>query len=347
MTRSLDNTESRQYDILDLTKFILSMMIAAIHSELLPNILYPWLRLAVPLFFAISSFLLFKKINVTPKKQRDSVVTKYVVRQLKLYAFWFIALLPFTIAARLEWFENGFLSGMHLLIKNLLFSSTFIASWFITASIEGTVIVYNLSKRINRKVLFFIFLIVYCICCLISSYSPLFYGNEIINRINSIYSFIFPSPVYSFPVALIWIFIGKLFAENHLGFNRKTAAILTCIFSICLYLEWRYVTRLTGDCTISCLFFLLPVVIPLFQLIIGTHITLENGKTLRTVSTITYPLHASLVPVFKRIIRLFISNDTWVSILCFVCTLLACYIASAVIMKLEKRKQFSFLKYAH
>ena len=51
------------YDILDLAKFIFSLMILAIHTSLFPKILYPWLRIAVPMFFIISSFLLFKKIN--------------------------------------------------------------------------------------------------------------------------------------------------------------------------------------------------------------------------------------------------------------------------------------------
>ena len=42
--------KSENYDIFDLVKLILSIMIVAIHTSLFPTILYPWLRLAVPLF---------------------------------------------------------------------------------------------------------------------------------------------------------------------------------------------------------------------------------------------------------------------------------------------------------
>lgn len=51
--------EKQNYDIFDLAKFILAIFIIAIHSEFLPHILYPWLRIAVPLFFVISAYLFF------------------------------------------------------------------------------------------------------------------------------------------------------------------------------------------------------------------------------------------------------------------------------------------------
>lgn len=37
--------------IFDVVKFCLALMVVAIHSKLFPMLLYPWLRLAVPLFF--------------------------------------------------------------------------------------------------------------------------------------------------------------------------------------------------------------------------------------------------------------------------------------------------------
>ena len=79
--------KNKNYDILDLTKFILSIMIVAIHTQLLLSILYPWLRLAVPLFFTISSFLLFKKININPKEESE-IIKNFCRRQIKLYLFW-------------------------------------------------------------------------------------------------------------------------------------------------------------------------------------------------------------------------------------------------------------------
>ena len=64
------------YDILDLTKIVLAFMVVAIHSFLFPEQLYPWLRLAVPLFFIISSFLLFKRMNNRSENEKKEIVKK-------------------------------------------------------------------------------------------------------------------------------------------------------------------------------------------------------------------------------------------------------------------------------
>ena len=56
----------KNYDTFDLIKFILSIFIISIHSGIVPDILIPVVRTAVPLFFMISSYLFFnKKHNMT------------------------------------------------------------------------------------------------------------------------------------------------------------------------------------------------------------------------------------------------------------------------------------------
>ena len=51
-------------DIFDLTKLILVLMVIAIHSNFLPLMLYPWLRLAVPIFLLFLLFCFFLKIKI-------------------------------------------------------------------------------------------------------------------------------------------------------------------------------------------------------------------------------------------------------------------------------------------
>lgn len=183
---------NKNYDILDITKFILSIFIVAIHTGLLPNILFPWLRLAIPLFFIISSYLLHSKTKGKKKDEKKAIIKKYIQRNLILYAFWFVALLPITIYARKEWFEPGILSGIWTTITQTLFSSTFIASWYISATIIGTLIVEYLSERIKKLWLMPILLSSYAICCFTSSYSFLFQGNDFIKIIAQAYSSYLP-----------------------------------------------------------------------------------------------------------------------------------------------------------
>ena len=53
----------KTYDIFDLVKFILS--IVSLHSGIVPDIFIPIVRVAVPLFFIISSYLLFEKKSIS------------------------------------------------------------------------------------------------------------------------------------------------------------------------------------------------------------------------------------------------------------------------------------------
>ena len=342
-------TETKNYDILDLAKLILSIMIVAIHTSLLPSVLYPWLRLALPLFFVISSFLLFRKINNSPQSESDNIIKKFI-RYAKLYLFWFIVLLPFTIYIRKDWFILGFWNGISNMIKNILFSSTFVASWFLTATITAIFIIYKLSKKFNYKLLFFIFLLIYFVCCMVSSYYTFFENIDFIKKICDFYLLFFPSPLFSFPVALLWIFIGKMFADGnikHKIVNKKLYLLFTALFFLLLFIEWKYVTHLTETYTSDCYLFLFPLTILIFKLFLNINIKLKNAKLLRQVSTITYPLHASIAFVFFRIIRLFTNNITLIGILNFVATLSFCYIICYIIFKLENKKYFKLLKYSH
>ena len=89
--------------IFDYTKFIMAIMVLAIHSALLPELLYPWLRLAVPLFFIISSYFFFKKYRSAESgAERGKVIKKFLIRNLQLYSFWFIVLLIPTADFSLE-----------------------------------------------------------------------------------------------------------------------------------------------------------------------------------------------------------------------------------------------------
>ena len=55
------NNTQKTYNTLDMLKLILAFFVMTIHSGVDKTILSPILRIAVPTFFIISSFLFFKK----------------------------------------------------------------------------------------------------------------------------------------------------------------------------------------------------------------------------------------------------------------------------------------------
>lgn len=152
--RNINNIKSNRKTSLDILKCVLAIAIVAIHTQLYPHILYPWLRLAVPLFFVISSFLLFEKINeAIDYENKKQILFKYLRRNAILYLFYFIILLPYTFYIR-NYFEDGIVLGILRLVKSILFASSFSASWYIQATIAGTCIIFYASQKLSNRSLY-------------------------------------------------------------------------------------------------------------------------------------------------------------------------------------------------
>lgn len=135
-------TDSR-YDIL---KFVLALLIVALHTQLFPGIMKPWVRVAVPLFFMVSSFFFFRKVNkCADAAEARGVLAHFAKRSGMLYLFWFVVLLIPTIGIR-EYFFDGILNGFASMACDAVFGSTFAASWFITANVICICIVFALRR---------------------------------------------------------------------------------------------------------------------------------------------------------------------------------------------------------
>ena len=150
------------YPYLDLLKFLSCLAIVSIHTKL--GVFFPnWLNKiigelnnsAVPIFFIVSSFLLWKKINFD---SADTGVIKHFIKRLTiLYCIWTVVLLP-------TWFL-GFI-GKHpdnwllFLPIKLFFLGAPHGSWFVISLIYGFLAVYLCNRYVGRYVSTFVFFIV-------------------------------------------------------------------------------------------------------------------------------------------------------------------------------------------
>ena len=199
-------TEKTNYDSIDLLKIILSVLIVQIHSDFYLPWMKPYVRLAVPLFFIISAYFFFRK-NPSSKN-----LLSYIKRLSILYAFWFMVFGTYFLYMNREEFGSGVLNGAIFFLKSLLFGSTFAASWYITASVIGTIVVFYLSKFVSNFFLLFISVLAYTITTLSTSYYKVFSDN--IGIIDDWYYSITNTHLsVSFPVSILWIVIGKLLAN--------------------------------------------------------------------------------------------------------------------------------------
>lgn len=322
----------------DMIKFILSLLVLAIHSQLYPMLLYPWLRIAVPLFFIMSSNFLFLKLQEASIDKEKEILKKFVIRNLQLYLCWFVILLPITVYVRKElWFSNGLLANILSVLKSFLFGSTFVASWFITATVTGVLIIYFLCKLLqNDYLVFFISFFAFCVVTLASSYEYVIADTFVFAVIDR-YIDIFGELVCSFPAALFWVFIGKLFAEQKIKINSISLFILLILCScIALFVEWKFVISLDGTYNNDSYFMLAPLCVLLFLGIEKIKpVCWKNSVYFKRLSTIIYVVHGSLLPVISLLISAVFQIR--VPVLSFVLTFICCLAIYIFIEMLIKR----------
>ena len=69
----------KNYESIDLVKIVMSVFVVAIHTELVPDVLSPWTRIAVPVFFMISSYFFFNKLQSVGANGL-TVLKKFLIR---------------------------------------------------------------------------------------------------------------------------------------------------------------------------------------------------------------------------------------------------------------------------
>ncbi|MBV3725186.1 acyltransferase family protein, partial [Bacteroides uniformis] len=87
----------KNYNSIDLTKFILSIFVITIHCYIVPTIQQPLLRdicmmiqyTAVPLFFCFTGYFLFRRVLLAPEGAKKNIKRAWL-RFGKLYLIWFI-----------------------------------------------------------------------------------------------------------------------------------------------------------------------------------------------------------------------------------------------------------------
>lgn len=285
------------------------------------------------MFFIILSYFLFSKLrNLKNEKQKNKVIKLFITRNIKLYFFWFVLLIPLTlINHRNMEFSNGLVVGFITnAIKKLFFGSTYMSSWFITASIFGTIIIYFLSKKLSNKKLLLLTLFSFTFVTIWACYLP--FLSPDINRFYNTYYNILSNPLHSFPAALIWIVIGKCFAEETFDFSMIKSIVLFIIFFIFLYIEWYFVGIKTGFYESESYFLLLPVCIFLFSIILSIKPFIwKKSLYFKRASTVIYTLHGTLIPSIKYLCFNILSINS--SILVFITDVMICIFVYILIQK--------------
>ncbi len=305
-------TDSR-FDIL---KIVLSLFVVAIHSNLLIHVLSPWIRIAVPLFFIMSGYFFFSKLNCASNySQQKTFLKNFIIRNILLYAFWFICLLPIFLYIRRDLlFGHGIIKGIFVFLKYLLLNGTFTASWYIVATIYGTLVIFFLLRKLPNALLIALASLLYIVATISSSYPQLIAENEITYFLYSGFTnYISPIP-NSFVVAVAWLIIGKCFAEKTFKGNKFIYIAIAIVSGILLFIESMLVKNLNGTFNNDCYFMLMPFCIGIFGIIKNCPaISVKYSINIRRCSTIIFVTHGAVGRIIGALFK-FIFHKTCVPI---------------------------------
>lgn len=291
------------YCIFDIVKFILSLLVVQIHiglfssyssevEEIFKNLIG---RYAVPLFFLISSYLLFDKINKKNlfSQENIKIYKKYFKRLLIIYTSWTLIYFIF-----LKYFFNINISFVYFIV-NYIFTGFYRQFWFLNAQIIGTSIFLILLKRNSIKRILVFSTIFYIIGLILVPYNSLFSNVNLIPKYNG--NVLICRNFLTF--ALIYISVGyylNLIKDKISNIKLKKYSIL--IFSILSFLEFLYLKK------INCQYYALQIFILLnsvniFIVLINTKVKFDKKFVyLRKISVYIYCLHTLVYLVLNKYI---------------------------------------------
>ncbi len=324
----------KQNDFLDIVKFLLACFVLAIHAGLsfrigCVDLVWPWVRLAVPLFFVISSYIFFSRLQLTQDK--FGVLMGLARRTVVLYGFWFFILLPITLYIRRgNWFGHGLWINLFNFLKSLFLGSTFISSWFLTALLIAIIIIFIMTQICPTWLIVLISTIPFVWAVVSSSYGIQGFLLGII-------------PYNSFPVAILWVAIGKYFSEDRDFFKMSVWGISVCLILsfILLFAEWYWRSNAVGCYKCDCYFSLVPTSVFAFALIKKVMVKCVFAKHLRSLSVIIFVMHGSILVFIPA--RILGQNQICRFFVAFV----VCFFSYSFILKLKDKKYFGWLKYSY
>ena len=178
---------NKYYPLLDLIKCIAAMLVVTLHcfpegasaegagiDNSIPMMLgqsffQGLVRIAVPLFFVISSFLLFKRIEDDPDN-KWKYIGRFCLRILFLYAFWYIVGLAPTIRDIVNYSYAGDTYHLIKYIVSTLWKGAPRGFWYLFALVLSVLITGIIKSKRSLIVITVISSVMYLYGCLNSAY---------------------------------------------------------------------------------------------------------------------------------------------------------------------------------
>lgn len=283
---------TQNYNILDITKFIMAFLVVTIHIPISPSM--PMIshlftnaisRMGVPFFFICSGFLFFKKENASETK----ILLNTLKRILILFIGWtiFYALvLFFTKFIHME--SHPFQKFLLFLFRHI-FLNPFAHLWFLPALIIGVIMSWAFIKFKLHRMGLIVSVILFTIGVLGDSYYNLAIKFPPLKLLFSKYYPFFTTTrngiFFGFPL-IYW-------STQKIRWNMKMKSTLTVVFFITLVGEYFIVKENQWTRDYNMYFSILPFSIFFFHTLMNLKINISNQMSIffREYSLGLYLLH--------------------------------------------------------
>ena len=343
-----DNITGRKsYDSFDLAKFVLCFLVMVVHTNPLGNsnfhVIHPWCRVLIPIYFMISGFLFFGKYDRLPDEEKNGYLWKSIKRNMTLYLFWFIVFLPFTIVYR-DYLHKGIV----FFFGSIFLGSSFPASWYLMALAISLIFVAKLDRGIGKYIVPVLAFLFYLLC--LGQNTWRFFADKT-GFLPKIYNTFEISYSATFFAAVIWIWLGRVFSkykDRLLAVDMKRVIAASVCALILLFFEdkWLY-DRGLFTMNNDFYFFGLLAGPMLFLIILKMDIHVKHAKTMRSMSTLIYCIHATIAEYLKVfvVIPKFGEYEMPWSTLAFIITAVVALVGGWLILKYSDK--YKILKYAY
>jgi len=303
----MDTTRSivrREFKGIDVTKFILALLVVAGHTHPFKGITSPlfleiWndiLFLVVPYFFMAAGFFLFSKVY---KKQDKSyqleVIWPYLKKLIKLYVYWTIIFLPITIW-NFATNDLPFQKDIVLFIRGTFFFGENYYSWplwFLLSMIYAIAFIYLLILiNLRLKTIFAISIVVFVMAI---TFNYLVLGkseNSYLLALGKGIKYLFLTGRLF--TSMFYLLVGGLIAMGKIKLSSLTMLVLAAVAIAFQIFKVEIISPL--------FFSFLPII--LFYLTVGLKLDkLNNNAFLRKCSTVLYFTHMIVFFIYSLVFR--------------------------------------------
>lgn len=318
----------KNYNSIDLCKFIFSIIVVGIHTNIMKNS-NVWItisNLAVPFYFLATGFLSFQT-DFNEFYDSDKMKKK-LLKFIKIYTVWTLIYMPITVYGNVVIYKFSFIESLIYTIRGVFIIGENFDSWplwYLLSNIYTFYIIYIFTKlKINKKTINNILILFLILGCVITVFLNMKYNNFI----NTILKILFGTNgrlLIGFGYIAIGIKLAECKKTNYIIY------IIGIIFSGISFLISSPLKRI----------FIVPVAIAIFDIVSKINIDFDEYlfKNLRKISTVTYFTHM----IFFFLYTLLIGDVNKSGFGSFFVSLICTWILGIIIIKKKDNKIFKLL----